>query len=89
MLSYFFEGLVFHFLDLLIGFAILIKGADFLVNGSSSIAKKNGISNLAIGLTVVAFGTSMPELVVSLLSAINGKNDASFGNVIGSNNFNL
>ncbi|HNU42132.1 MAG TPA: calcium/sodium antiporter [Cyclobacteriaceae bacterium] len=89
MLSYFFEGLVFQFLDLVIGFAILIKGADFLVNGSSSIAKKNGISNLAIGLTVVAFGTSMPELIVSLLSALDGKNDASFGNVIGSNNFNL
>ncbi|MCW5911744.1 MAG: calcium/sodium antiporter [Cyclobacteriaceae bacterium] len=89
MLSYFFEGLTFQFIDLLLGFVILIKGADFLVNGSSSIAKKNGISNLAIGLTVVAFGTSMPELIVSLLSALEGKNDASFGNVIGSNNFNL
>jgi cation:H+ antiporter len=74
---------------LLVGFAILIKGADFLVDGASSVAKKYGISNLAIGLTVVAFGTSMPELVVSLLSAIEGNNDASFGNVIGSNNFNL
>lgn len=74
---------------LLVGFAILIKGADFLVNGASSAAKKYGISNLAIGLTVVAFGTSMPELIVSFLSALEGKNDASFGNVIGSNNFNL
>jgi K+-dependent Na+/Ca+ exchanger related-protein len=74
---------------LLVGFVILIKGADFLVNGASSAAKKYGISNLAIGLTVVAFGTSMPELIVSLLSALDGKNDASFGNVIGSNNFNL
>lgn len=74
---------------LLAGFAILIKGADFLVNGASSAAKKYGISNLAIGLTVVAFGTSMPELIVSLLAAINDQNDASFGNVIGSNNFNL
>ncbi len=74
---------------LLVGFAVLIKGADFLVSGASSAAKKYGISNLAIGLTVVAFGTSMPELIVSLLSAIDGKNDASFGNVIGSNNFNL
>jgi cation:H+ antiporter len=74
---------------LLVGFAILIKGADFLVNGSSSIAKKNGISNLAIGLTVVAFGTSLPELIVSLFAAVDGKNDASFGNVIGSNTFNL
>ena len=74
---------------LLVGFGILIKGADFLVNGASSAAKKYGISNLAIGLTVVAFGTSMPELIVSLISAMDGKNDASFGNVIGSNNFNL
>lgn len=74
---------------LLVGFAILIKGADFLVNGASSAAKKYGISNLAIGLTVVAFGTSMPELVVSFVSALDGNNDASFGNVIGSNNFNL
>src|SRR5882757_3509271 len=74
---------------LLVGFAVLIKGADFLVNGASSTAKKYGISNLAIGLTVVAFGTSMPELIVSLISALDGKSDASFGNVIGSNNFNL
>lgn len=78
-----------NFLLLLVGFAILIKGADFLVNGASSAAKKYGISNLAIGLTVVAFGTSMPELIVSLLSALDGKSDASFGNVLGSNNFNL
>ncbi|MCI0751556.1 MAG: calcium/sodium antiporter [Flammeovirgaceae bacterium] len=74
---------------LLAGFAILIKGADFLVNGASSVAKKFNISNLAIGLTVVAFGTSTPELVVSVLAATDGKNDAAFGNVIGSNNFNL
>jgi len=79
----------FTYVLLLTGFAVLIKGADFLVSGASSVAKKNGISNLAIGLTVVAFGTSMPELIVSLLSAVNGKSDASFGNVIGSNNFNL
>lgn len=74
---------------LLVGFAVLIKGADFLVSGASSIARKMGISTIAIGLTVVAFGTSAPELIVSLLSAIDGKADASFGNVIGSNNFNL
>lgn len=74
---------------LLLGFGVLIKGADFLVNGASSLAKKMNVSNLAIGLTVVAFGTSTPELIVSLLSAIDGKADASFGNVIGSNNFNL
>jgi len=74
---------------LIAGFIILIKGADFLVGGASSIAKKYGISNLAIGLTVVAFGTSMPEMIVSLLAAVSGQKDASFGNVIGSNNFNL
>ncbi|HYF68542.1 MAG TPA: calcium/sodium antiporter [Ohtaekwangia sp.] len=74
---------------LFVGFGILIKGADFLVNGASSVAKKFNISNIAIGLTVVAFGTSTPELVVSLLSAVDGKSDASFGNVIGSNNFNI
>jgi cation:H+ antiporter len=81
--------MIFSILLLVIGFGILIKGADYLVNGASSAAKKYGISNLAIGLTVVAFGTSMPELIVSLLSALDGKNDASFGNIIGSNNFNL
>lgn len=74
---------------LLIGFAILIKGADFLVNGASSVAKKFNISNIAIGLTVVAFGTSTPELLVSVTSSIKGYNAAAFGNVIGSNNFNL
>ncbi|HEY5919988.1 MAG TPA: calcium/sodium antiporter [Chryseolinea sp.] len=74
---------------LLVGFAILIKGADFLVNGASSAAKKFNVSNLAVGLTVVAFGTSTPELIVSLYSAVEGQNDASFGNIIGSNNFNL
>jgi cation:H+ antiporter len=74
---------------LLIGFVILIKGADFLVSGSSSIAKKFNISNIAIGLTVVALGTSTPELLVSITSSMKGYNSAAFGNVIGSNNFNL
>jgi len=74
---------------LLVGFAILIKGADYLVNGSSSIAKRFNISNLAIGLTVVAFGTSTPELLVNIMSSVKGYNDAAFGNIIGSNTFNL
>lgn len=77
------------FLLLLVGFVILIKGADFLVAGSASIAKKSNISNLTIGLTVVAFGTSSPELLVNVLSSVKGYNDAAFGNVIGSNIFNL
>lgn len=81
--------MVIQIILLLAGFVILVKGADFLVVGSSSIAKKFNISNLAIGLTVVALGTSTPELIVSVISAINGKSDAAFGNIIGSNNFNL
>ncbi|NJN41087.1 MAG: calcium/sodium antiporter [Flammeovirgaceae bacterium] len=74
---------------LITGFFVLIKGADFLVSGSSSIAKKMKISDLAIGLTIVAFGTSSPELLVNIMSSLKGYNDAAFGNVIGSNNFNL
>lgn len=60
---------------LIIGFVILIKGADFLVSGASSIAKKFGISSLVIGLTIVAFGTSAPELFVNILSAFKGQTD--------------
>ena len=70
---------------LVIGFVILIKGADFLVSGASSIAKKFGISSLVIGLTIVAFGTSAPELFVNILSAMKGQTDLALGNVIGSN----
>lgn len=71
------------------GFVILIKGADFLVGGASSLAKRLKVSALTIGLTIVAFGTSAPELTVNLFSSMNGRNDAIFGNVIGSNIFNL
>lgn len=74
---------------LVVGFAVLIQGANFLVNGASSVAKKFNISNVAIGLTLVAFGTSTPELIVSLYAALEGRNDVSFANIIGSNNFNL
>jgi len=74
---------------LLIGFVILIKGADWLVTGASALAKKKNVSDLAIGLTVVAFGTSAPELVVNVLASFQGHQDIAFGNVIGSNNFNL
>lgn len=81
--------MIISLLLLIVGFAVLIKGADFLVNGASSVAKKNGISSLAIGLTVVAFGTSLPELIVSLFAALDAKPDAAFGNVVGSNIFNL
>lgn len=71
------------------GFLILIKGADLFVDGASSIAKHFKVSSLVIGLTVVAFGTSLPEAAVSISSAIQGVGDISFGNVIGSNIFNL
>jgi cation:H+ antiporter len=72
---------------------LLIKGADFLVNGASSLAKRFNISDIAIGLTVVAMGTSAPELVVNLVAGSvetsAGNNDVVFGNIIGSNIFNL
>ncbi len=70
---------------LILGFVFLIKGADLLVDGSSSIAKKYGISNLVIGLTIVAFGTSAPELIVSSLASLRGSTDIALGNIIGSN----
>lgn len=74
---------------LILGFALLIKGANFLVDGSASIAKKFGISSLVIGLTVVAFGTSAPELIVNILAASNGNTDIAIGNIIGSNIANI
>lgn len=73
---------------LVVGFVVLIFGADWLVAGASSLAKQFGLSELAIGLTIVAFGTSMPELVVNVLSSYSGANDMAFGNIIGSNLFN-
>ncbi|MDO9577426.1 MAG: calcium/sodium antiporter [Candidatus Cloacimonadales bacterium] len=73
---------------LVIGFVILIKSADLLVNGASSLAKKFSISEIAIGLTIVAFGTSAPELIVNILSSTGGHSEICFGNVIGSNIFN-
>ena len=72
-------------LFLLLGFIFLIKGADFLVDGSSSIAKKYKISNLVIGLTIVAFGTSAPELLISAIASFEGNSGISLGNIIGSN----
>ncbi len=71
------------------GFTSLIFGANWLVDGASSLAKKNHISDLVIGLTIVAFGTSAPELVVNAVASFNGLSDIVFGNIIGSNNFNL
>lgn len=73
----------------IIGIFLLIKGADYLVAGSSSLAKRLGVPSLVIGLTIVAFGTSMPELVVNVIAAIKGSGDIAFGNVIGSNIANI
>ncbi|WP_281616146.1 calcium/sodium antiporter [Flammeovirga sp. SubArs3] len=72
-----------------VGFTALIFGANWLVDGASSLAKKHNISDLAIGLTVVAFGTSMPELLVNVISVVNGHSDILLGNIVGSNNFNI
>lgn len=72
-----------------LGFVGLIYGANWLVDGASSLAKKNNISDLVIGLTIVAFGTSAPELVVNSVASADGFSDIVLGNVIGSNNFNL
>src|SRR5690606_35462472 len=80
------------FLNLLLlitGFVILIKGADYMVAGASSLARRFNVSPLVIGLTVVAFGTSAPEMTVNIINSTAGRNEAIFGNIIGSNLFNL
>ncbi|WP_319370629.1 calcium/sodium antiporter [uncultured Ilyobacter sp.] len=74
---------------LLVGFIPLIYGANFLVDGSSSLAKRFNIPNIVIGLTVVAFGTSAPELVVNIFSSVQKTTDITMGNIIGSNIFNI
>ncbi|MGY5850204.1 calcium/sodium antiporter [Salegentibacter sp. F14] len=74
---------------LVLGLLVLIFGANYLVEGASALARKFKVSDLAIGLTIVAFGTSAPELVVNSIASMEGHQDIVFGNVIGSNNFNL
>ena len=76
-------------LFLVLGMALLIKGADFFVSGASAIAKKCKVPSLFIGLTIVALGTSLPELSVSITSAISNSIDLSVGNIVGSNLFNM
>ena len=73
----------------IIGFVFLIKGADFLVDGASSIARRFNVSDLVIGLTVVAFGTSTPELFVNIVASARGNTDIAIGNVLGSNICNI
>ena len=73
---------------IVVGFVALVKGADWLVDGASAIAKRFGISDLVIGLTVVAFGTSMPEFVVNMVSVAEGSTDLAITNILGSNIIN-
>ncbi len=80
--------MILNLVLLVIGFLLLIKGADFLIDGAVSVAKKFHISEIAIGLTVVAFGTSAPELIVNIVSAIRNQPEICYGNVVGSNMFN-
>ncbi len=77
------------YLLLVVGFVLLIKGADFFVDGSSAVAKKLRIPPLIIGMTIVAMGTSLPETSVSVSASLAGKNDLSISNAVGSNIFNL
>jgi len=78
-----------NYILLLVGFILLIKGADFFVEGSSNIAKFLRIPTIIIGLTLVAFGTSAPEAAVSITASLNKSADISISNIIGSNIFNL
>ena len=77
-----------QFLILVTGLVLILLGANYLVDGASSVAKKFGLSEFIIGVTIVGIGTSAPEMVVSILSAIQGKADMAIGNVVGSNIFN-
>lgn len=77
-----------NLLLLIVGLALIVLGANWLVDGASGIARRAGVSEFVIGLTIVGFGTSCPELVVSLTGAISGNSDIAVGNVIGSNIFN-
>lgn len=81
--------MVYNILLLSVGFVLLIKGADFFVDGSSSLARILGIPGFVIGLTVVAMGTSAPEAAVSITAGVSGSNEIAISNIIGSNMFNL
>ncbi len=81
--------MLLNVLFLIIGIALILGGANYLTDGASAVAKKWGISDLVIGLTIVAFGTSAPELVISVMSAMKGSGGLAIGNVVGSNIFNI
>lgn len=81
--------MLLNFIFLLAGLIILIYGANFLVDGGSALARRLKISNMVIGLTVVAFGTSTPEFVVNIVSSVEGSSALALGNILGSNIFNI
>ena len=83
------EHQIFTYLLFILGFVVLITGANMLIDGSASIARKLSISNIAIGLTVVAFGTSAPEFIVSFFATLKGNTDLAIGNILGSNIANI
>ena len=73
----------------IVGLILIVKGADWLTDGAASVARRFGIPSLVVGLTIVAMGSSAPELVVSVVAAIQGNVDMALGNVVGSNIFNI
>ena len=81
--------MMLQFLLLAVGFAMLVKGADWFVDGASAIARRFGIPQLVVGLTIVAMGTSAPEAAVSLAAALKGNADITIGNIVGSNILNI
>ena len=88
-MSGFFQTILGALILLVVGFVFLIKGADFFVEGASAVAKKLHVPALVIGMTIVAMGTSLPELVTSVVAAKKNELDMAIGNVVGSNVFNI
>ena len=84
-----FFNLLLQFVLLVVGFTMLVKGADWFVEGTAGIAKKFGIPELVVGLTIVAMGTSAPEAAVSVTAALKGNADITIGNIVGSNILNV
>ena len=81
--------LILDLVLLLLGFALLTKGADYFIENSASLAEEKGISPHTVGVTIVAFGTSLPDLLVSIISSFHGYNDLALGNIVGSNISNI
>ena len=82
-------SLLAAFIALILGLIFLTKGADYFIDNSASFAQEKGISPHVVGVTIVAFGTSLPELLVSIISSFQGYNDLALGNIVGSNISNI